>query len=465
MKEGHFDPFLTATGGRYATGHGYQDDGDMVDMNGGFGLKLGRGSIGLFGEFQHRDPTNRAWADPSLVDAAGNADSINPKNGQVIQKRNSFAQPNLHYGDGLEKDVMTFANLRMPLNASGSTEFYAFGGYSYRVGTGNGFYRYFDGNRNWQEIYPQGFLPEFRPTVKDYSGAGGIRTSAAGWSIDLGASYGRNTFDYNLDHTNNPSLGPCLVTACSPGPDGILNSGDELPNQTSFFAGRLYRGEFVTGLNLSKPLRLGLPNPVNFAIGGAFRREKYEVHQGERASWLNGQHLAQDSAGSDGIWGTVDDDSVPAPAGSSVFGGFRPEDESSNSRTNFGAYIDLETDLSPQVLLNVASRFETYSDFGQRVTGKAAMRLQPNKRMVFRGAASTGFRAPGLAQNYFSHITTSSIGGQLVEVGNFRLPCRRQVVRSQATQGRDLDQPQRGGGVQSDRQSDDHGRRFPYQDQ
>ncbi len=421
MKEGQFSPFLNINGGRYITGKGYKDDGSMVDMNGGLGLKLGRGSLGLFGEFQHRDPTNRSWADPYLVDLNGVADSVNPKDGTIVQKRNTLAQPSHHYGDGLEKDVMTFANLRMPLNASGSTEFYTFGGYSYRVGTGNGFYRYFDSRRNWQELYPQGFLPEFRPTVKDYSGAGGIRTTAGGWGIDLGASWGRNTFDYDLRNTNNASLGPCLVTACSPGLDRIPGNGDDpnIPNQTSFFAGRLDRSEFVSGLNLSKPLRLGLPNPVNVAIGAAFRRESYKVTSGEFASYADGGHLAQDSAGGDLVWGTADDDSVPAPAGSSVFGGFRPRDASDHSRTNFGAYLDLESDLSSQVLFNVASRFETYSDFGQRVTGKAALRFQPSRRIVFRGAASTGFRAPGLAQSFFSHITTSSIGGQLIEVGNF----------------------------------------------
>jgi iron complex outermembrane receptor protein len=423
LKEGQFTPFLNVNGGRYTTGHGYKDDGTMVDMNGGLGLKLGRGSLGLFGEFQHRDPTNRSWADPSLVGVGPDSfpDVINPKDGTIIQKRNSLKQPSHHYGDGLEKDVMTFANLRMPLNASGSTEFYTFGGYSYRVGTGNGFFRYPTSGRNWQEIYPQGFLPEFRPTVKDYSAAGGIRTSAGGWAIDLGAAYGANTFDYDLENTNNASLGPCLVIACAPGLDGILGNADDpnIPNQTSFFAGRLDRGEFVSGLNLSKPLRLGLPNPVNLAVGAAFRRETYQVVQGEFASYVAGNHLTQDSAGTDGIWGTADDDSTSAPAGSSVFGGFRPRDASDHSRTNFGTYLDLETDLSSQVLLNLAGRFETYSDFGERVTGKVAMRFQPSKRVVFRGAASTGFRAPGLAQSFFSHITTSSIGGQLIEVGNF----------------------------------------------
>jgi iron complex outermembrane receptor protein len=423
MKEGKFSPFLNVDAGRYTTGHGYKDDGTMVDMNGGFGLKLGRGSLGLFGEFQHRDPTNRSWADPSLVGLGPDSfpDVINPKDGTIIQKRNTLTQPSHHYGDGLEKDAMTFANLRLPMNAGATSEFYAFGGYSHRVGTGNGFFRYPDSGRNWPELYPQGFLPEFRPTVKDYSGAGGIRASAGGWAIDLGASYGRNTFDYNLDNTNNPSLGPCLVIACAPGLDGILGTNDDpnITNKTSFFAGRLDRGEFVTGLNLSKSIKIGLPNAVNLAVGAAFRRESYKVVKGEFASYVAGGHLTQDSAGADGIWGTVDDDSSSAPAGSSVFGGFRPRDASDHSRTNFGTYLDLESDLSSQVLLNVAGRFETYSDFGQRVTGKAAMRFQPSKRVVFRGAASTGFRAPGLAQSYFSHITTSSIGGQLIEVGNF----------------------------------------------
>ncbi|MEO8634104.1 MAG: TonB-dependent receptor [Gemmatimonadales bacterium] len=423
MKEGKFSPFLTVNGGRYYTGKGYKDDGTMVDANGGVGLKLGRGSLGLFGEYQHRDPTNRSWADPYLNGSGADSlfDDVNPKDGTIIQKNNSLTQPSHHYGDGLERDVMTFANLRMPLNESGSTEFYTFGGYSDRVGTGNGFFRYFNSARNWQELYPKGFLPEFRPTVRDYSGAGGIRTSAGGWAIDLGASYGRNTFDYDLRHTNNASLGPCLVTACAPGLDGVLGNADDpgIPNQTAFFAGRLDRGELISGLNLSKPVRLGLANPVNVAVGAAFRRESYKVVQGEFASWANGSHLAQDSAGGDGVWGTADDDSIPAPAGSSVFGGFRPGDASDHSRTNFGAYIDLESDLSAKVLLNLASRFETYSDFGQRVTGKAALRIQPSRRVVLRGAASTGFRAPGLAQSFFSHITTSSIGGQLIEVGNF----------------------------------------------
>ncbi len=424
MKEGKFAPFLNADAGRYVTGKGYSDDGTSVDMNGGVGIQLGRGSLGLFGEFQHRDPTNRAWPDSFLVDANGIGDVINPKNGEIITKRNSLTQPNLHWGDGLEKDAMSFANFRMPLNGSGSSEFYAFGGYSHRVGTGNGFWRYFDGNRNWQEIYPQGFLPEFHPKVRDFSSAAGIRTSVGGWSLDFGGSYGVNTFDYDLQNTNNPSLGPCLEVACAPGADGILGNGDDpgVPNQTSFYAGRLFRNEILGGLNLAKEIRLGLPNPVNVALGVAVREERYKIEQGEYASYVNGGHLQQDSLARDDL-GNVIPDSIDhtalAPAGSSVFGGFRPQDASNHSRSNVGTYLDLETNLSAQLLANVAGRFEHYSDFGSRVTGKFALRFQPTRRIVLRGAMSTGFRAPGLAQSYFSHVTTSFVGGQLQEIGNF----------------------------------------------
>jgi iron complex outermembrane recepter protein len=408
MKEGGFVPFVNTSGGQYMTGKGYNDDGTTVDVNGGWGLKLGRGSLGLFGQFLHRDPTNRAFPDGSLLDLDSIADVVDPVTGKIIQKRNGVPQPVNHLGDGLERDLLSFANLRMPLNATGSTEFYAFGGFSNRVGTGNGYYRKPLDNRNWPTIYPNGFLPEFRPNVNDYSAAGGIRSTVGGWSVDAGGSYGRNTFDYRLRNTLNPSLGPCLVTACAPGADGLVGTADDpgIPNQTSFDAGHLKRGEFLVGLNLAKPVELGLPNPVSVAFGGVYRRETYEIIAGETASWINGGAL--DQLGED-----------LAPAGSSVFSGFSPTDASDNSRNNVGGYLDLESNLTKQVLLNVAGRYEHYSDFGSRVTGKTAVRFQPSKQLVLRAAASTGFRAPGLAQSWFSHVTTNFIAGSLVEVGNF----------------------------------------------
>ena len=412
MKEGQFVPFVNTSAGRYFTGKGYEDDGTTADVNGGVGIKLGRGSLGLFGQFMNREPTNRAFPDGTLLDLNEVNDSVDTNTGEIIEKRNGVPQPVNHLGDGLERDLLSFANLRMPLNETGTTEFYAFGGFSNRVGTGNGYYRKPLDNRNWPTIYPNGFLPEFRPNVNDYSAAGGVRATVSGWSVDAGGSYGRNTFDYRLRNTLNPSLGPCLVTACSPGADGVVGTVDDpgIPNQTSFDAGGLKRGEVLVGINLAKPVNLGLPNAVSVAFGGVYRRETYEIVAGETASWINGGHLSQDSVNTPGDL---------APAGSSVFSGFSPTDASDNSRNNIGAYLDLESNLTTQVLLNVAGRYEHYSDFGSRVTGKTALRFQPSRQLVLRAAASTGFRAPGLAQSWFSHVTTNFIAGSLVEIGNF----------------------------------------------
>jgi iron complex outermembrane recepter protein len=412
-REGAFDPFVNATFGRYVPDE-FADDGSAVNVNGGWGFRLGRGSLALFGEFLNREPTNRAWADPFETSVTGEADVINDR-GQVIDKRNPVPQPNHHWGDGLEKDVLSMANFRMPVNAAGTAEIYSFGGFSYREGTGNGYRRYADGDdpRNWPQIFPLGFLPEFRPDTRDWSAAGGFRSTTRGWSFDIGAAYGLNDFDYNLNNTLNVTLGPCLGDPCAPGPDGIFGTADDpgIPNQTSFFAGSLRRSEFIAGVNAAKGFEIGLSAPLNLAFGAAYRRENFQIEQGELASYIDG--------------GNPDQFGEVAIPGSQVFPGFLPSDQRDESRSNFGFYADAEAQVAEQVLVNIAGRFETYSDFGERLTGKLALRYQPMRRVVLRGAISTGFRAPGLSQINFSKVVTNFIsdpgGGRptAVEVGYF----------------------------------------------
>ena len=407
LKEGNFTPFLNATTGRY-TPRNYPDDGTTVDVNGGWGTKLGRGTLALFGEVMDRQQTNRAWADSYDDGGSGVFDSVNTI-GQVVIKRNAVPQPNYHWGDGLEKDVLTMGNLRLPLTDAGTSELYAFGGYSFRRGNGEGYRRYATDSRNWPEIYPLGFLPQFAPDLHDYSAGGGFRALTNGWSVDLGGDFGHSDFVYNLKNTLNASLGPCLDPAnpCAPGPDSTLGTPDDpgIPNQTSFFAGRLTREELTTGINAAKSLTLGLHSPVNVALGLAFRRERWQAERGELASYIDGGHRGQDS--------------TDAPGGSQVFPGFAPGDESNSSRTNVGGYLDLESNLNPQLLGNVAGRFEHYSDFGSLLTGKVALRYQPSHRVTLRGAGSTGFRAPGLAQIHFHKVVTNVISGNFVDVGVF----------------------------------------------
>ena len=168
----------------------------------------------------------------------------------------------------------------------------------------------------------------------------------------------------------------------------------------------MLREELIAAVNVARPVEIGLPAPLNLAFGAAFRRESYKIREGEPASYINGFHLDQDSA-------------AIAPAGSSGFPGFTPDNATERDRNNFGLYADAETDLTPKLLANVAARFESYSDFGEQVSGKVALRYQPSRRVVFRAAAGTGFRAPGLSQVAFSKVVTNVIADQFVEVGIF----------------------------------------------
>ncbi|MGH7562217.1 MAG: TonB-dependent receptor [Gemmatimonadales bacterium] len=394
IREGGFAPFARGDVGRYFTGP-FPDDGTTANVGAGWGIPVGRGSLALFGEYRYRKPTNRAGADPEDQIVEGDADVVDA-DGRVVEKNNPVPQPNHHWGDGLAKDALGFVNARFPLNPAGTSELYAFGGYSHRIGTGNGFRRQGISDRNWPQIYPLGYLPEFHPTVKDASGAAGLRGVAAGWSYEAGGSFGFDSFKYDLRNTMNVSLGPCLVTACAPGLDGVFGNADDpgIPNKTEIDAGTLRLHELIAALNVAKPVRAG-GLEVNVAAGVQLRRENYEIQAGEPASYIQGGHLNRSGD--------------PAPPGSQVFGGFQPSNAVDSSRTNVGVYADLETNLSRAVLANLAGRFEHYSTFGSKLTGKLALRFQPSPRLTLRGAVSTGFRAPALSQSFFGATITNFV--------------------------------------------------------
>ena len=403
---GKFAPFASFTAGQYMAGR-YPYDGKTANVNAGWGLGLGRGSIALFAEMLDREPTNRAWADPFETSGTGVADVVS-SDGKVITKNNPVDQPNYHWGDGLERDLLTLADLKLPIGQSEHNLIYGTGTYSFRRGNGEGYRRYETDPRNWPTIYPLGFLPEFHPDATDYSVDGGLKRSAGKWDLDLGGSYGHSDFKYNLRNTLNSSLGPSLTTPTAPGPDGILGNADDpnIPNQTSFYAGRMNRDEADVGLNASTKANFGLPEPVDLSAGAVFRWEKFQIEKGELASYIDGGHLDQTGT-------------AKAPSGSQVFSGYSPADESNSSRTNVGVYAELESKLRKELLANVAGRFENYSDFGSLVTGKLALRYEPQPRVVFRAAASNGFRAPGLSQIHFSKIVTNVIGGVPEQIGVF----------------------------------------------
>jgi iron complex outermembrane receptor protein len=144
----------------------------------------------------------------------------------------------------------------------------------------------------------------------------------------------------------------------------------------------------------------GLAEPVNLAFGVEARRETYSIEAGEPASYERGPVAG-------------------APAGAQGFPGFQPSNELDEDRKAYSAYVDLEAQFTDKFLASIAARGEDYSDFGSAVTGKLAARYDLTRSFALRGAVSTGFRAPGLQQAFFTSTATNFINGVPFEVGTF----------------------------------------------
>ncbi len=376
------------TGGIGAEEDVSHSDGQAVDLHLGYGVPVGKGSFYASGQFRTRDRANRAGLDPRQQYIDGSEDP----------REAGFDRLNHRYGNGEFDNVSLFINGAVPIGES-SAQFYAFGGYNYRNGATGCFYRRSLDNRTVRAIHPDGFLPLLDNTLKDLSASAGVKGSMGEWAYDLSAVYGTNSFNFGVDNTNNASFGTTI-------------------DQTTFDAGTLKFRQMTTNFDLFRGVDIGTASPLNVAIGAEFRADNYQIEPGEPTSYQNGGEPVLDgpNAGS------------AAPVGSSCFPGFGPANETDTSRTNFGVYVDLENNLTPALLLGVAARFENYSDFGSTSTFKVASRVSVSPEFALRGAFSTGFRAPSLAQTNYSAIATNFIDGVPFEVGTF--PVHNPVARA-----------------------------------
>jgi iron complex outermembrane receptor protein len=361
------------------SGSATYDDGRVVQVGANYGRAImGNGFIHLTGEFRDRERTNRSRVDVSTQCIANDTRCSNLPAGTDIYDedlRQSWS------GDSESRDFGFFLNSEIPLAAGPRA--YAFGGFSIRDGLAAGFFRRSSDDRTVRAIYPNGFLPLISSDIQDASAAIGVRGDLRGWAWDLSGEYGGNSFEFGVENTANTSLG-----ATSP---------------TTFYAGALRLSQFVANLDFAQLFRDTPVGKLNVAFGAEARRDGYKLERGDEASYAVGTSTILDGPNA----------GKPAPPFSQVFPGFRPVDEADASRTNVGAYLDLEATPAERVLIAVAGRVENYSDFGSTADGKVAGRLELFPGFALRGAAQTGFRAPSLGQSNFSSVATNfvNVGG------------------------------------------------------
>ena len=377
---------VTASFGQYATDIPLVDqprsasDGDTTSLSGWVGLPLGaEGFLTLSAEYRDREPTNRAGPDTRQQYPSLPGSGLDPR-------EQSFDRINHRFGLSASEALSLFANAGLPINAD--AELYGWASYQQRDGQGAGFYRRASDSRNVPAIYPDGFLPYITTDVEDISVLGGVRGDWAEWGYDFSLGYGRNELGYGVENSVNTSMG-----ASSP---------------TSFDAGALIYDQLTANADFQRNYAVdAFAGPLSVAVGLEYRLESYEIEAGEEASYING--------------GVTGPNGEILATGSQVFPGFQPSNAIDEDRDSIAAYIDLETDVTDRFTVSAAARAESYSDFGETVTGKLAARYQLTDALALRGAVSNGFRAPSLQQAYFTSTSTVFTGTPPVpvEVGTF----------------------------------------------
>lgn len=411
-------------GGTFEARYGsyYEGDGDMIQMSGNVGLPLSdKGFINLSAEYRTADDTSRSVqrADAAALIAAGNTFVADPA--QI------WGSPEIKH------DIKLFANAGIELSAT--SEAYMFGNYAEREVEG-GFYfrnphnrggvndggtnedgeqlllvgdltgdmsgncptdivvgdnvlenpRYINEVQNnpdcwaFNEMLPGGFTPRFGGTVTDMSLVFGTKGELANdITYDVSLNLGQNEVDFAISNTINPSLGP------------------ETP--TSFSPGRYTQSEQTLDIDFTKPFDVGLYEPLFVATGFQYRNESYESVAGDTASYEIGP-LATQGFG----------------IGSNGFPGLAADSQGRVSRNNIALYIDAEAYITENFMLAGALRYEDFSDFGDTTKGKIAFRWQALENIAFRGAFSTGFKAPTLGQSNVRNVTTAfGTGGELID--------------------------------------------------
>ncbi len=297
------------------------------------------------------------------------------------------------FGEASIEGFNLFVNTAYPI--SEKSEIYAFGGRNYRDTDAFAFTRN-QGERVVVSKFPNGFTPRITSNIIDNSLSVGIKSELKnGWEVDLSNSYGKNNFHYFIKGTLNASL--------------------EDASPTDFDAGGHSLSQNTINLDLSKYYNHILEG-MNLAFGAEYRNENFIIFAGEPGSYgtfdTNGVLITDPSRQTQPIH---NDSGGPRPGGSQGFPGYSPANEINRSRSNFSLYIDSEFDLSKTFLLNAASRYEHYSDFGSTLNGKLAARLKASKKMNIRASLSSGFRAPSLAQIYYNLKFTDYKGGIATE--------------------------------------------------
>ncbi|QNE32180.1 TonB-dependent receptor [Sphingomonas sp. NBWT7] len=405
-------------------------DGELLTYGVNVGLPVGDGGFFNFtGEYRDRGFTNRQGYDlrPNY---------IRPSTTTFDTREASFNRLNFRYGDAKTQDFNFLINSEVPL---GAADFYAFFTYGHRDGqsaanfrqqsaaTNRDFSAVLPGatlsNANFVGLTPDGYLPFIQSRIDDLAGTGGIRTEIAGFKSDFSVGFGRNELSYRTTNSVNVSFGP--------------------DSQRNFDAGGLRFSQILANADLSRQFDIGLAGPLTFAFGGEYRHEIFEIRPGDPQSYRTGPFFVPtqtttrancDAQGGNftAATGVCTFPGRTAAAGAQGFGGLPASARTNVDRDSFAGYLEFDADLFDGLTATAAGRYEHFSDFGDTLNGKLALRYEFTQGFAVRGSVSNGFRAPSLHQQFFTTTSTNFLAGVPVDVST--VPVNSPVARALGSQ-------------------------------
>jgi iron complex outermembrane recepter protein len=383
-------------GGEFNAGYaGFADGGGGTDnWSANLGLGGENGFVSISAEVENRKSAFR-FSNPSyancLLDQAA-CESYALANGRddllsrLANDQGALLNPRFPALNGwlnppeVHRRVMTF---NAGYDFGDGLEFYAFGSYGQKTAESEENYRrpsqdggYVDPiTGEVSHKYAYGFHPSEASDETDYDLTAGLKGYFGDWSWDASTSYGRNEMDVYTINSMNFSL---------------WQEFGESP--TDFYDGTFYSTQWTTDFAVTKDFEIGLNAPMTFNAGVEYKRDGYGIEPGEPASYYG--------------------------AGASSFPGYNPLSTGDYSRHSYAVFADVILNPTDKWLVDLAGRYEDYSDFGDKAVGKLTTRYDFTDTLALRGTVSTGFRAPNMGEQYYSAIQVSPTGATATLAGS-----------------------------------------------
>ena len=367
LKEDDSGGGITASAGKY-----YNAGGETADLTLNLGLKPVENSfLNLTYQTRYHDYTFVGDVDPRVTNTTFNINSTSRLSRYPqITGLDDFPYINRITGDAEYR--LNIAGYNFGIDV-GEVKVYSFGTYGDKYASGIQNYRVPNlvVGRDGSIPRPFGFSPRIVVEETDYAATGGFKGAmASGWSYDISTTYGKDEVSlYNKDSFNR-SLYIDTSTATTPG----FSPAD-------FYNGAFIFTQWTSQIDLDRELDVGFAEPLNLAVGAEYRRESYEIKAGDPGSYYK--------------------------EGVQAYPGFEPTDASKSTRRSYAFYGNVAFSPTEPMKLDLAARYEHFSDFGDTFIVKATGRYDFNEMFAIRATGSTGFRAPTLAEGNYSATNVS----------------------------------------------------------